>query len=83
MVKPKANNIAGLQLADILAHPSRNEILVEHSPGSVRLAPFAGKVAKMLAKKYYQRGGEVYGKKFLQEKRPFRASPMAFAIDLQ
>ena len=26
-VKNKANNIAGLQLADLLAHPSRNEIL--------------------------------------------------------
>jgi len=26
-VKPKANNIAGLQLADLLAHPIRNEIL--------------------------------------------------------
>ncbi len=29
-VKPKINNIAGLQLADLLANPSRNEILSDH-----------------------------------------------------
>jgi len=30
IVKPKLNNVSGLQLADLIAHPSRNEILQEH-----------------------------------------------------
>jgi hypothetical protein len=29
-VKPKSANIAGLQLADLIAHPSRREVLIEH-----------------------------------------------------
>ena len=64
-VKPKANNVAGLQLADLLAHPSRNEILAEQGLLGAGLAPFARKVVEVLAKKYYQREGKVFGKKFL------------------
>ena len=64
-VKPKANNIAGLQLADLLAHPSRNDILVEQRVAGVRLAPFATRVVEVLAGKYYQQQGRVFGKKFL------------------
>ena len=64
-VKPKANNIAGLQLADIIAHPSRNEILADNGLLQGELAPFARKVVDVLAGKYYQREGRVHGKKFL------------------
>lgn len=64
-VKPKANNISGLQLADIIAHPSRMEILKENSKRSDELAPFAKKIAAILKVKYYQQEGKVFGKKFI------------------
>lgn len=64
-VKPKANNISGLQLADLLAHPSRNEILHEQRLLQKELGFFAKKVINILQKKYDQRDGHVYGKKFL------------------
>ena len=46
-VKQKSNNLAGLQLADLVAHPSRNEILSEHGH-SATIAPFAAKVIAFL-----------------------------------
>ncbi len=64
-VKPKLNNISGLQIADLLAHPSRNEILNEHKLLTRPIAPFAGKIIKILSKKYYQGEGKIFGKKFL------------------
>jgi hypothetical protein len=64
-VKTKANNIAGLQLADLLAHPSRNEILNEHGLLDRQIAPFANRVIGILRKKYDQDGGRVFGKKLL------------------
>lgn len=64
-VKPKLNNISGLQIADLLAHPSRNEILNEHELLTRRIAPFAEKIIKILSKKYYQGEGKIFGKKFL------------------
>jgi len=64
-VKIKANNIAGLQLADLLAHPSRNEILKENNLLEKPIAPFARQVIEILQAKYYQRGGKVFGKKML------------------
>ena len=64
-VKTKANNIAGLQLADLLAHPSRNEILDENQLLGRPIAPFAQKVIAILQSKYYQRGGKIFGKKML------------------
>ena len=64
-VSPKARNIAGLQLADILAHPSRNEILSEQGLFAGELGRFAKKVIEVLAGKYYRPEGMVYGKKFL------------------
>jgi hypothetical protein len=63
-VKPKLNNIAGLQLADLLAHPSRNEILSEQGLLN-KLGPFAVKVIEILQSKYYQQNGKIFGKKFL------------------
>jgi len=64
-VKLKANNISGLQLADLVAHPSRNEILKEQGFLQKDLGTFAERVIKILQNKYYQKGGRVFGKKFL------------------
>jgi hypothetical protein len=64
-VKPKTNNISGLQLADLIAHPSRNEILFENQLLDRAIAPFGGKVSDILKNKYYQRGDRVFGKKFI------------------
>jgi len=63
-VKQKSNNLAGLQFADLVAHPSRNEILSEHGH-SVTIAPFAAKVVAILQGKYDRRGERVFGKKML------------------
>jgi len=64
-VKPKANNISGLQIADIIAHPSRTEILIENDKREIQLAPFAEKVVAILEGKYYQYEGRIFGKKFI------------------
>jgi hypothetical protein len=64
-VKPKSNNISGLQLADLLAHSSRNEILNENEMLDRPLAPFSKKIIKILQDKYYQHSGKVFGKKFI------------------
>jgi hypothetical protein len=64
-VKPKSNNISGLQSADIIAHPSRNEILSENKLLDRPLAPFAKKIIDILQSKYYQHQGKVFGKKFI------------------
>jgi len=64
-VKPKVNNISGLQLADLIAHPSRNEILTENSLLKRQIAPFAKKVITILQHKYYRHAGKIYGKKFI------------------
>jgi hypothetical protein len=66
-VKPKTNNIAGLQLADIIAHPSRNEILKEQGIPNISLAPFAQQIIEIIKEKYYQRDGKIVGlgRKFL------------------
>lgn len=65
-VKPKSANIVGLQLADLIAHPSRNEILSSYNQG-VRLSQFGAEVSKILANKYDQYAGKVYGRKFIQK----------------
>jgi len=64
-VKPKTANVSGLQLADILAHPSRAEILNEEGLLGRNLAPFSMKVIRILQHKYDQYGGRMFGKKFL------------------
>lgn len=55
---------AGLQLADLVAHPSRNEILNENGH-AMTIAPFAAKVIVVLQGKYDQGGGKVFGKEML------------------
>jgi len=64
-VKPKQANISGLQLSDLIAHPSRNEILQEQGLLERDIAPFAKRVIAILQDKYDQQGGYIYGKKFL------------------
>ena len=64
-VKPKANNISGLQLADLIAHPSRNEILRDNELLGRPLAPFATKVVEILQSKYYRKNKRFFGKKFI------------------
>jgi len=64
-VKPKSNNISGLQLADLIAHPSRIEILSEKKLLDKPLAPFAKKIIQILQSKYYQQDGKIFGKKFI------------------
>jgi len=64
-VKSKANNISGLQIADVLSHPSRSEILLENGKRMESLAPFARKIVSILNDKYYRVDEKMYGKKFL------------------
>ena len=64
-VKLKANNVTGLQVADLIAHPSRNEILVEYGLRTGDLAPFAQRVVAVLQTKYDRVGDRIVGKKLL------------------
>jgi hypothetical protein len=65
-VKTKANNIAGLQVADLIAHPSRSEILAEHGLFNRQIAPFAQQIIEILQTKYDTLpNGRIVGKKFL------------------
>jgi len=54
-----------LQLADLIAHPSRNEILREHGLLESDIAPFARLVIDVLQCKYDQSKDCIYGKKLL------------------
>ena len=65
IAESKANNIAGLQLADLIAHPSRNKVLYEHQLLYTKLAPFAQSVIKILRVKYDRQFNKVFGEKFI------------------
>lgn len=68
-LKPKSKNIAGLQLADIIAHPIKQEILYEKGCIVAVNPGFGSQLCQVLAGKYNRQvyTGEVwgYGKKFL------------------
>jgi hypothetical protein len=64
-VKPKGSNVSGLQLADLLAHPSRRDVLVDNGHGEGSTPAFAKKVIDILQGKYYRKGKNLFGKKFL------------------
>lgn len=69
-VKPKSANIAGLQLADLIAHASRREILIEHNLLDDRRDVFGDQISAILRQHKYHRNrqnGQVegYGKKLL------------------
>lgn len=71
-IKPKIMNIAGLQLADLIAHPSNKEILADFGVLNdngipVKIAPFAKEICGVLQNKYDQWNGNIYGKKFIQK----------------
>lgn len=60
-IKSKENNIAGLQLADLLAHPSRREILLEKQKiEDYRKNIFAERIVDILKIKYDSQDGEIY-----------------------
>lgn len=67
-VKSKSNNISGLQLCDLIAHPSRRAIL--RSKGKIQndTNVFGDKIEEILQSKYYKNStGKIwgYGKKLL------------------
>jgi len=68
-LKPKWKNIAGLQLADLLAHPSKQEILVEEQRIDAPGDNFGKQICKCIQAKYnqqvYQGRIKGYGKIFL------------------
>ena len=69
-VKPKKANIAGLQVADLIAHPSRREILIEHRLIVDNRHTFGDQICDILRQSKYHRNGhtgriERYGKKLL------------------
>jgi hypothetical protein len=57
--------VTGLQLADLIAHPSRTEILAEQGLLGREIPTFAARIIEILEHKYDQGRGRVYGKKFL------------------
>ncbi|MGV8041503.1 MAG: DUF3800 domain-containing protein [Thermoanaerobaculaceae bacterium] len=67
-VKPKANNIAGLQLADLLAHPSFVATRARHQNQALP-ENFGGQIAAILERTKYRRspGGKIdgWGRKWL------------------
>ena len=69
-VKPKSANIAGLQLADLIAHPSRREVLIEHQLIVDDRDIFGNQICAILCQSKYNRKrltGQIegYGKKLL------------------
>jgi hypothetical protein len=60
-VKTKTNNIAGLQLCDMVAHSSRYEILWEKQLIQRPPAAFAKKIIEILHQKFDQRNGQIWG----------------------
>ena len=69
-IEPKRANIAGLQLADLIAHPSRREILLEKDLLSDERKVFGDQICRILRRDKYlrnQRTGQIwgYGKKLL------------------
>ena len=61
-VKLKSNNIAGLQLADLLAYPSYKATLARHNDEKLP-ENFGGKIARILEESKYSRNsrGQIRG----------------------
>jgi len=69
-LKPKSANVAGLQLADLIAHPSRREVLLDNSLLFDDRDIFGDEICRILRRSKYHRsvrGGRIagYGKKLL------------------
>lgn len=67
-VKPKGNNIAGLQIADLIAHPSFRSMVAERD-NQPMAAPFGRQIVEILNESKYHRSKngriEGYGRKWL------------------
>jgi hypothetical protein len=67
-LKPKSKNVAGLQLADLLAHPAKQRCLVRQGVPEVQESVFGRRVANLFWQKLRQsKEGETkgYGEIFL------------------
>jgi len=68
-LKRKRANVAGLQVADLIAHPSRREILMERRLVQNHRSTFGDRIVEIQRKSKYNRssGGRIegYGKKLL------------------
>ena len=83
-VKTKTNNIAGLQLCDLLAHSSRHEILWENRLIERPPAAFAEKVIRILQAEIRPARGKDAGERSCCERiKKALAGPMAYAIHLR
>jgi hypothetical protein len=62
-VKPKSANISGLQLADLLAHPCRQDILREFGRTTEEASRFAKRLLATIGDKFHRhiRSGEIKG----------------------
>jgi len=69
-LKPKKANIAGTQIADILAHPSKQEVLLDHKIITSYEEKFGIKIRDVITEKYnrHPESGKVegYGKVLLK-----------------
>jgi hypothetical protein len=67
-IKSKEQNITGLQIADLLAHPSKYDVLLTYKHISEEPNNFGGKIIKCIQPKYLRSGWGIskgYGKKML------------------
>lgn len=60
-VKPKSANIAGLQIADLLAFPARRYILRYYGKLEDKRQTFNEKIIDILKEKFYKRGNKIEG----------------------
>lgn len=68
-IKPKTANICGLQLTDLIAYPSRREILLENGLKQPSAQVFGDQISEILQRKYLRHNytGQIenIGKKLL------------------
>ena len=64
-VRPRIANVSGLQIADLIAHPSRDEILDEQGLLGRPLGTYANLVIQELAEKYIRFGEFTRGKHYI------------------
>lgn len=73
-IKKKKHNIAGLQIADLLANPCKKEVLYEEGRTHKPSSPFANRILATIKSKYnshlYNGRIKGYGKIFLEVKKP-------------
>lgn len=63
-LKNKEANVTGLQIADLIAHPSKQSILVEKGE-RCNLSPFAESICSILNQKYLKNENGVFGKIYI------------------